>query len=79
VTEKTRVRVTIEPDVVREIDDAELVDLQRQGLIHSYEHTDHAAEVLPAGFKAPNRWRAPDKSTEIIEAPAPVTDTMKGE
>ena len=41
-----KLRVTVEPGVVREVDDAELVDLARQGLIHSFEHTEAAAEVL---------------------------------
>lgn len=34
---KTKVRTTIEPAVVLEVDDAELLDLTRQGLIQSIE------------------------------------------
>lgn len=78
VAEKTKVRVTIEPDVVREVDDVELIDLQRMGLLHSWEHTDHAADVLPGDFKAPNRWKAPAKGEDIVEAPAPATATKEG-
>lgn len=74
MAEKTKVRATIEPGVVREVDDAELVDLQRQGLIHSFEHTDHALEVLPADFKAPHRWREPDKGEDVVTPPPGITD-----
>jgi hypothetical protein len=34
---KTKVRTTIEPGRVIEVDDAELLDLDRQGLLKSYE------------------------------------------
>lgn len=34
---KTKVRTTIEPGVVLSVDDSELLDLERQGLVKSYE------------------------------------------
>lgn len=37
---KTKVRTTIEPGVVLTIDDTELIDLDRQGLIKSRETDD---------------------------------------
>lgn len=71
-----KLRVTIEPGVVREVDDAELVDLARQGLIHSYEHTDEAAAVLSAHDLRPKvkTWKAPEKGAEIVTAPPAITD-----
>ncbi len=71
-----KLRVTIEPGVVREVDDAELVDLARQGLIHSYEHTDAAAAVLTAFDLKPTvkKWRDADKGEEIVTAPPAITD-----
>ena len=79
-----KVRVTQEPGVVREVDDSELNALARQGLVHSYEHTDEAAAVLPDGFKAPQKWKAPAKGGETVTAspdlatPAASTDTEGG-
>lgn len=72
------VRVTQEPGVVREVDDRELIDLQRSGILHSFEHTEHALEVLPKGYKAANRWKAPEKGAEVVTAPEPVTSTNVG-
>lgn len=69
------VRVTQEPGVVRKVDDRELLDLARQGLIHSFERTDEAKAVIGSvklGKLAP--WRAPDKTTEIVTAPPAITD-----
>jgi hypothetical protein len=77
VAEKTRVRVTIEPGVVREVDDAELTDLHRQGLLYSFERSDQTDAVLD-GAKSPHRWQSPAKGDDIIEAPASVTDTQEG-
>ena len=74
-----KLRVTIEPGVVREVDDAELVDLARQGLVHSYEHTDDAKAVLHgAGVDASlivNRWKDADKASDVVTAPAAATAT----
>lgn len=71
-----KLRVTIEPAVVREVDDAELIDLARQGLIHSYEHTDEAAAVLDQYDIKPKvkSWKAPEKGAEIVTAPPALTD-----
>ena len=62
VTRKTKVRTTIEPGVVLAIDDAELLDLDRQGLIHSSDagHGSH-------------EWR-PEVEADADAAPA-ATDT----
>lgn len=63
MAKKTKVRVTIEPGVVRSVDDAELIDLDRQGLIHSSEagHGRH-------------EWK-PEEEADVVEASAPVTKT----
>jgi hypothetical protein len=69
------VRATQEPGVVREVTDAELLDLHRQGILHSYEHTDEALIVLGGTVKTPGKWKAPDKGEETVAAPPAVTDT----
>lgn len=74
MADKTRVRVTIEPSVVREVDDAELLDLHRQGLLYSFERSE-TTDAVTDGAKSPHRWQAPAKGDDIIEAPASVTDT----
>lgn len=70
------VRATQEPGVVREVDDAELVDLARQGLLHSYERTDAAKEALAdvrvLGTQKP--WKAPARGEEIVEPSPDVTE-----
>ena len=62
-------RATQEPGVVREIDDAELLDLARQGLLYSYEHTDAAAAVLGGAVKTPGKWKGPDRGDDVVTAP----------
>jgi hypothetical protein len=49
VTKLHKVTVTQEPGVVREVDDTELMDLDRQGLIYSSE----SGEYGRAKWKAP--------------------------
>lgn len=71
---KHLVRATQEPGVVREVDDAELLDLHRSGILHSYEHTDAAAAVLGGTVKTPGKWKSPDKGDEIVEPPPTMTD-----
>lgn len=69
------VRVTQEPDVVRRVSGAELLDLSRQGLLHSYDRTDEAAAVLGGSHvKTPGKWKAAEKSADVVEAPAATTD-----
>lgn len=68
------VRATQEPSVVREIEDAELLDLARQGLLFSYEHTAEAAVVLDGTVKTPGKWKGPDRGEEIVTPPPAVTD-----
>lgn len=65
-----KLRVTQEPGVVREVDDAELVDLARQGLIHSYEHTDATADALDKFNLKPEveRWKAAKKGEDVVTA-----------
>ena len=72
-----KLRVTVEPGVVREVDDAELVDLARQGLIHSFEHTEAAAEVLDQHDLKPKvkSWKGAERGGEIVTAPASITPT----
>lgn len=66
-------RVTQEPGVVREVDDAELLDLARQGILHSYEKTDTSSAIV-AGRKTPAKWVAPKKGAEIVAPPDAITD-----
>lgn len=85
MTDKHAVRVTIEPGVVREVEDVVLVDLARQGLIHSYEHTDAAAAVLGGTIKGVAKWKGAERGEEIVTADPAMTDpdgvnpTQKGE
>ena len=89
MTDKHLVTATIEPSVVREVTGAELLDLARQGLLHSHEHTPEAAAVLEGTvFKAPGKWpaaeKAPKKSAAVkapepVGASAPVDADKKGE
>lgn len=72
MADKTRVRVTQEPGVVREVDDRELLDLHRQGLLHSFERSDVTDEIV--GTKSPNRWKAPAAGEDTVEAPPATTD-----
>lgn len=71
---KHLVRATQEPGVVREVEDAELVDLHRSGILHSYEHTAEAEAVLGGTVKTPGKWKAPEKGAEIVTPPAGMTD-----
>lgn len=75
MTDLHPVRVTQEPGVVREVSGAELLDLARQGLIHSYDHTEAAAAVLEGTvFTAPGKWpaAAKTKKADVVKAPDPV-------
>lgn len=79
MTDKHLVRATIEPSVVREVSGAELLDLARQGLIHSLERTPEAAAVLEGtNFKAGPKWKPAEKKGEIATAPAPAGATAPG-
>lgn len=70
-----RVRATIEPGVVREVGDAELLDLARQGLIDSYDRTDEAKAALGGEhFSTPSRWAAPKKGEAVVAPDAPLTE-----
>lgn len=71
---KHLVRATQEPGVVREVDDAELLDLHRSGILHSYERTDAAAAVLGGTVKTPGKWKSPDKGEAVVEAAPAMTD-----
>jgi hypothetical protein len=71
---KHLVRVTQEPGVVREVDDAELVDLARQGLIHSYNHTDETKSLLDGDVKTVGKWRAAERGDDVVTAPPAITD-----
>ncbi len=68
-------RVTQEPGVVREVDGAELLDLARLGILHSYEHTDEAAAALGGSHvKTPGKWKAAQSGEDVVSAPAAMTD-----
>lgn len=68
-------RVTQEPGVVREVGDAELLDLARLGILHSYEHTDAAAAALGGSHvKTPGNWKAAKKGEDVVSAPPAMTD-----
>lgn len=67
-------RATQEPGIVREVDDAELLDLHRQGILHSYEHTEAAAAVLGGAVKTPGKWKSPDRGEETVVAPPASTE-----
>lgn len=62
---KTRVRVTMEPSVVREVDDSEFTDLSRMGLIHSHNRGDGSS---------PEEWEPAERGEEIVSAPPAITD-----
>lgn len=64
-----QVRVTQEPGVVREVDEAEFTDLRRQGLLHS-----HNVE----GVKSPKKWVAKERGEEVVTAPDQITDPAAG-
>lgn len=60
---------------MREVDDAELLDLHRQGILHSYDHTDEASAVLGGTVKTPGKWKAPERGEEIVTPDPAMTDT----
>lgn len=62
---KTRVRITMEPSVVREVDDSEFTDLSRQGLIHSHNRGDGTS---------PEDWEPAERGEEIVTAPPAIVD-----
>lgn len=68
VAKSTKVRVTMEPGVVRKVDDRELVDLDRQGLIHSSESGEYGS----------HEWKPEETDANVVEASAPVTETKTG-
>lgn len=76
-----KLRVTLEPHVVREVDDAELLDLARQGLIDSYEKTDAAAAVLSQhNATGPSKkWADAKKGETTVVAPPAMTEPPAGE
>lgn len=71
MAKRTKVRATNTPGLVIEVDESELLDLERQGLIHSRELAD--GETIRKGEKP---WRD-DKPVEIESGV--VTDTTPAE
>jgi hypothetical protein len=70
----TKVRTNIEPGVVHEVDAAELLDLERQGLIYSFERDEHTDALgLKVGDFA--RWQAADRKADVVTAPPAATAT----
>lgn len=70
---KHLVRATQEPGVVREVDDAELLDLHRFGILHSFEQSAATDRVL-GDVKSPKAWKSPKEDAEKVEAETPTTD-----
>ncbi len=70
VATKTRVRVTQEPSVVREVDEAEFTDLRRQGLLHSHNRGDGTS---------PNEWEPKKSGEEVVDQTADIASTDKKE
>lgn len=66
-------RATQEPGVVRKVDDAELLDLHRMGILHSFEQTASTDRVLD-GAESPKAWKSPEEDAEKVEAEKPLTD-----
>lgn len=70
---KHLVRATQEPGVVREVDDAELLDLHRMGILHSFEQTAATDRVL-GDVKSPKSWKSPEEDEAKVEADPAMTD-----
>lgn len=69
------VRATQEPDVVREVGDAELLDLARSGILHSFKHTPEAKAVLEGTvYPEVEKWVPVRKAEDIVTAPPGMTD-----
>jgi hypothetical protein len=64
---KTKVRTTIEPGVVLTVDDSELLDLDRQGLIHSSESGKYGKAKWPAADKAEKTADKADSAADAAE------------
>lgn len=60
-----KVTVTQEPRVVRTVDDAELADLERQGLIYSSESGKHGRHA----------WKADDAPADESASEKPAAET----
>lgn len=67
VGKKTKVRTTIEPGRVIEVDDSELLDLDRQGVIYSSEAGD-----------GKHAWKPEETEAANDEAPADSKPNKKG-
>lgn len=68
-------RATQEPGVVREIDDGELLDLARQGILHSFKHTPETKAVLEGTrYQVVEKWKTVKDSDDIVTAPPGTTD-----
>lgn len=76
----TKVRTTFNPELVLEVDDATLVDLERQGLLHSREYGDDTP--IPDGAAAWDAGRSVAVTTldtpPIIVVGPEATETKKG-
>lgn len=79
----TKVRTTFTPDTVLEVGDAELIDLKRQGLLHSHEPlTDdrYTALLGDSSLASPKRWKDGDSESVApgqLAAPEVATDEKK--
>lgn len=63
----TQVRVTQEPHVVREVDEAGFIDLHTQGLIYSHNRGDGTS---------PHKWVSKKKGEDVETGDLTITDTV---
>lgn len=62
----TKVRTTFTPDTVLEVGDAELIDLKRQGLLHSHEPlSDELKAYFPKSAASQKPWK--DGKAETVD------------
>ena len=66
----TQVRTTNEPGVVREVDDTELIDLERQGLIYSREGDSTR--------KGEHKWQPKGRGEAVVTATPDLTTPNTG-
>lgn len=72
MADKVKVRATMTPDTVLEVDRAEFIDLHRSGILHSFERSE-VTDSVDAG-KSPRRWV--DGKPEVVDSGL-VTDPTK--
>lgn len=74
VADKTKVRSTFTPGEVIEVDERELLDLERQGFIHSREGDDDWRDAEPIDIDSGVITDGLDEQTTTGDAPKVVDD-----